>query len=71
MLIGSGYVIGLPAALMYFSEGSRPSLVRLVKDAARWTAAPKHYTPGPGRNTTVTIKTPQQQRQRRRGRSAR
>jgi hypothetical protein len=70
MLIVSGYVIGLPAALMYFSEGSRPSLLRLVKDAARWTIAPKHYTPGPGRSTTVALKAPQPRRPRR-GRSAR
>jgi hypothetical protein len=71
MLIGSGYVVGLPAALMYFSEGSRPSLLRLAKDAARWTIAPKHYTPGPGRGTTVALKTPQQHRRARRSRSAR
>jgi hypothetical protein len=70
MLIGSGYVVGLPAALMYFSEGSRPSLMRLGKDAARWTVSPKHYTPGPGRNTTVAIKTNQPKRSRT-GRSTR
>lgn len=62
MLISSGYVVGLPAALMYFSEGSRPSLLRLVKDAVRWALAPKQYTPGPGRSTTVAVKAPQQHR---------
>ena|ERR1700722_17426602 len=56
MLIGSGYVVGLPATLMYFSEGSRPSLLRLSKDAARWTLTPKHYAPGPGHGTTVALK---------------
>jgi hypothetical protein len=62
MLIGAGYVVGLPAALMYFSEGSRPSLLLLAKDAARWTFSPKHYTPGPGRATTVAVKTEQRSR---------
>jgi hypothetical protein len=62
MLIGSGYVVGLPAALMYFSEGSRPSLMRLGKDAVRWTLTPKHYTPGPGRGTTIALKPTTQNR---------
>ena len=70
-LIGCGYVIGLPAALMYFSEGSRPSLVRLVKDIARWVLAPKHYSPGPGRNMAATLQATQRLRSPRRRRNAR
>lgn len=70
-LIGSGYIVGLPAALMYFSEGSRPSLVKLFKDVARWTITPKHYTPGPGRNVNVPIQARPKRRSSQRGRSRR
>jgi hypothetical protein len=70
-LIGCGYVIGLPAALMYFSEGSRPSLVRLVKDVGRWVLAPKRYTPGPGRIGATALEATQKQHSPHRRRSPR
>ena len=65
MLIGAGYIVGLPAALMYFSEGSRPSLPRLITDAARWLLSPKQYTPGSGRDATTWLNTRQREPRRR------
>ncbi len=68
MLIGAGYVVGLPAALMYFSEGSRPSLPRLITDAARWLLSPKQYTPGARRDAATWLKTQQREPRVRRSR---
>jgi hypothetical protein len=66
MLIGAGYVVGLPAALMYFSEGSRPSLPRLIRDAVRWLLSPKEYMPGAGRDAATWVKTQQREPRARR-----
>lgn len=48
-------LVGGPAALVYFSESGRPSLLRLVRDIARWLLRPHRYEPGPGRPRAVLI----------------
>jgi hypothetical protein len=49
-------LVGGPAALMYFSESGRPSLLRLVRDLARWVARPHVYEPGAGRPRSVLVR---------------
>lgn len=41
-------LVGGPAALIYFSESGRPSLLRLVRDFIRWMLRTHVYEPGSG-----------------------
>ncbi len=54
------FLVGGPAALMYFSESGRPSLIRLARDSARWLRGPRAYAPGPGRERALEIREPAQ-----------
>ncbi len=58
------FLVGGPAALMYFSESGRPSLLRLARDVTRWLRGPRAYTPGPGRERALEIREPTQPRRR-------
>jgi hypothetical protein len=49
-------LVGGPAALMYFSESGRPTLLRLVRDLARWLVHAHFYEPGPGRPRPATVR---------------
>ena len=60
-------LVGGPAALMYFSESGRPSLMRLVREGARWLRSPRTYTPGGGRGRALEIRQPAADRRRRGG----
>jgi hypothetical protein len=48
-------VVGGPAALIYFSESGRPSLLRLVRDFIRWVVRSRVYGPGAGRVRPLQI----------------
>lgn len=58
-------LVGGPAALMYFSESGRPSLLRLVRDFARWASRARVYEPGPGRVRPLRIVVSRETRRRR------
>lgn len=49
-------LVGGPAALMYFSESGRPTLLRLVRDLGRWMLRAHLYQPGPGRPRPVLVR---------------
>ena len=66
------FTVGGPAALMYFSEATRPSLLRLIRDGTRWLARPRRYEPGVREPRTLTVLEPAAQSGRRaRGRGRR
>jgi hypothetical protein len=50
--------VGGPAALLYFSESGRSSLLRLARDAAGWLTRPRNHPPGPGKELAVEIRQP-------------
>jgi hypothetical protein len=52
------FAVGGPAALMYFSESTRPSLLRLARDTVRWIVRPRVYRPAPGRPRPLHILQP-------------
>jgi hypothetical protein len=52
------FVVGGPAALMFFSESGRPPLTRLARDTARWLWRARCYEPGPGRPAVLDVRTP-------------
>ncbi len=52
------FLVGGPAALMYFSESGRPSLLRLARDSTRWLVSRRAYTPGAGRVRPLGIREP-------------
>jgi hypothetical protein len=49
-------LVGGPAALIHFSESGRPSLLRLVRDFARWLGHPRRSDPVPGRVSPLRIR---------------
>ena len=61
-------LIGGPAALIYFSESGRPSLLRLVRDFGRWASRSRVYEPGSGRVRPLRIQVSSQNGRRRRHR---
>jgi hypothetical protein len=48
-------LVGGPAALIYFSESGRPSLLRLVRDFIRWLVRSRVHEPGAGRVRPLRI----------------
>ena len=52
------FLVGGPAALMFFSESGRPSLLRLARDYAGWLSRPHQYHPGPGRPRALRLSPP-------------
>ncbi len=54
------FLVGGPAALIYFSESGRPSLLRLARDVTRGLLGHRAYTPGPGRDRALEIRKPGQ-----------
>ncbi len=48
-------LVGGPAALIYFSESGRPSLLRLARDFIHWLAASHVHEPGAGRVRPLRI----------------
>ena len=59
-------LVGGPAALIYFSESGRPSLLRLVRDFLRWALRSHVYEAGSGgaRPLRITAKTHSPRRRR-------
>jgi len=49
-------LVGGPAALAYFSESGRPTLLRFVRDLARWILRAHVHQPGPGRALPVVVR---------------
>jgi hypothetical protein len=58
------FLVGGPAALMFFSETGRPSLLRLARDAIRWLTSPRAYAPAPGRPRPLRVREPSPTRKR-------
>jgi hypothetical protein len=58
-------LVGGPAALIYFSESGRPSLLRLVRDFLRWAFRSHVYEAGPGRVRPMRIESKTQSKPRR------
>ncbi len=52
-------LVGGPAALMFFSESGRPSLLRLARDGARWLRRSHQHRPGPGPEAALDVRQPQ------------
>ena len=48
-------LVGGPAALIYFSESGRPSLLRLARDFLRWALRSHVYEAGSGRVRPLRI----------------
>jgi hypothetical protein len=59
-------LVGGPAALMFFSESGRPSLLRLARDTARWLGRPRQHHPGPGPQAALEVRQPEPTGSRRR-----
>ncbi len=53
---GFTLLVGGPAALVYFSESGRPSLLRLVRDLTRWLIRPRVHEPGAGRTRPLLVR---------------
>jgi hypothetical protein len=51
-------LVGGPAALMFFSETGRPSLLRLARDLTRWLTRPRAHHPGPGPDRALEVRQP-------------
>jgi hypothetical protein len=49
-------LVGTPAALIYFSESGRPTLLRLARDLARWVFRAHVYEPGAGRPRPALVR---------------
>jgi len=63
-------LVGLPAALLYFSESGRPTLLRLVRDLGRWAFSARVYEPGAGRPRPLLVREPGNARRGRHARAA-
>lgn len=48
-------LVGGPAALIYFSESGRPSLLRLARDFVHWLVRSRVHEPGAGRVRPLRI----------------
>jgi hypothetical protein len=64
-------LVGGPAALIYFSESGRPSLLRLVRDFLRWAFRSHVYEAGSGRIRPMRIESKAQSKPRRAAKSRR
>lgn len=62
-------LVGGPAALIYFSESGRPTLLRLACDFSRWAVRSRVYEPGAGRVRPVELRVTSQTSRRRRHRN--
>jgi hypothetical protein len=62
-------LVGGPAALIYFSESGRPSLLRLVRDFLRWASRSHVYEAGSGRARPLRINAKTRSTRRRRHKS--
>jgi hypothetical protein len=49
-------LVGTPAALIYFSESGRPTLLRLARDLTRWVFRAHVYEPGAGRPRPALVR---------------